>query len=100
MESLHFVTLLRLSITNDKEKIDLLIKRIKRTINRIGVVKEDSNRAIKINTNSIIESQNQIITLAPNIKSIDAPWNEIYEKKAVHPVYVKEDFRIRKKKKQ
>ena len=41
-----------------------------------------------------------VLKLAPKLKSLNEPWKRIYVKKDLHPVYVKENQRIRKKKKE
>ena len=57
-------------------------------------MKEGSIRVIKITTNSL-EERDKVLALAHKLKSSD--WKNIYLKKDLHPVYSRENSRIRRK---
>ena len=91
-------------LTNDTDKVKALIASITQNeqfnvgawdISRIGRPREGSNRAIKIVTTSIDERE-KVLSLAPHLKTQPA-WSKVFMKKDLHPVYAKENQRIRKK---
>ena len=91
-------------ITTDTDKISALITSITHdeqfdvgawTISRIGRAREGSNRAVKITTSSMDE-RDKVLSMAPRLKS-QPTWTKVYVKKDLHPVYAKENQRIRKK---
>ena len=65
-------------------------------INRIGQQRSNQNRLIKMNVKSK-ENRKNILEKAPSLKTSQSPWNKIYLKKDLHPVYIKENQRIHKK---
>ena len=96
------------TLVNDIDKVKVLIGNISEendldvdtwTIDRIGVPRDGSTRAIKVTTNNTDE-RDKVISLAPRLKSCENVWNKVYLKKDVHPVYAKETARIRRKRKE
>ena len=96
------------TLNNDEEKVRYILSEIGDesidadyvngwNVNRIGKVRENSTRAVKIKTRSMEERDN-VLKLAPKMKGLIEPWKKIYLKKDLHPVYVKENQRMRKKK--
>ena len=92
------------ALNNDTDKIRVLIDSIDNDenfdistwdISRIGRVREGYTRAVKIVTTST-EERDKVLSLAPRLKSQPA-WSKVYVKKDLHPVYAKENQRIRKK---
>lgn len=65
-------------------------------IDRIGQVKDNVNRLVKVNVRSKA-SRDKIIEKAPSLKDKNEFWKKIYVKKDVHPVYSKETTRIYRK---
>ena len=63
---------------------------------RIGTVVEGRKRMLKINVGSK-ETRDKICKESKKVKLLPAPWKHIYINKDVHPVYLKENQRIRKK---
>ena len=65
-------------------------------ISRLGKEKRGSTRAVKIVMGSSDE-RDKVLSLAPKLKTSGEVWKKVYVKKDLHPVYVKENQRIRKK---
>ena len=91
-------------ITTDTDKISALITSITHDeqfnvdtweISRIGRARDGSNRAVKITTSSMDE-RDKVLSVASRLKS-QPIWTKVYIKKDLHPVYAKENQRIRKK---
>ena len=91
-------------LTNDTDKIKALIASIAQgehfdvsswEISRIGRPKEGSNRAVKIVTPSS-DVREKVLSIASCLKS-RPKWTKVFIKKDLHPVYAKENQRIRKK---
>lgn len=91
-------------LTNDTDKIKALIASIAQgehfdvsswEISRIGRPKEGSNRAVKIVTPSS-DVREKVLSIASRLKS-RPKWTKVFIKKDLHPVYAKENQRIRKK---
>ena len=94
------------ALDNDNEKMKVIIDAIKGnerfdvdtwTISRIGRARDGSNRAIKIVTTSPDE-RDKVLSLASKLKTQPETWSKVYLKKDLHPVYAKENQRMRKKK--
>ena len=93
------------TLQNDVEKVKVLIDLIAGNehfdvdnwqISRIGQVREGSTRAMKITTTST-EERDKVLPLSSKLKPQPEPWSKVYLKKDLHPVYSKENQRIRKK---
>ena len=93
------------TLQNDEDKVKALIDSIAGNehfdvenwqISRIGQVREGSTRAMKVTTTST-EERDKVLPLSSKLKSQPEPWSKIYIKKDLHPVYSKENQRIRKK---
>ena len=91
-------------LTNDTDKVKALIASIAQgehfdvsswEISRIGRPKEGSNRAVKIVTPSS-DVREKVLSIASRLKS-RPKWTKVFIKKDLHPVYAKENQRIRKK---
>ena len=63
---------------------------------RIGAAVEGKKRVLKINVGSK-ETRDKICKETKKVKLLPAPWKYVYINKDVHPVYLKENQRIRKK---
>ena len=63
---------------------------------RIGAANERKKRLLKVNVGSK-ELRDKISLETKKIKLLPAPWKSVYINKDVHPVYLKENQRIRKK---
>ena len=74
--------------------IDALIDEFEFT--RIGAPAEGKKRVLKINTHSK-NTRDKICQESKKVKLLPAPWKHVYINKDVHPVYLKENQRIRKK---
>ena len=93
------------TLQNDVDKVKVLIDSIAGNehfdvenwqISRIGQVREGSTRAMKVTTTST-EERDKVLPLSSKLKTQPEPWSKIYIKKDLHPVYSKENQRIRKK---
>ena len=94
------------TITTDVGKVRYILGKIGDTtsvdsvdnweITRIGKSRENYNRVVKIKTTSV-EDRDRVLKLASKIKELPDSWKKVYIKKDLHPVYVKENQRIRKK---
>ena len=93
------------ALHNDTEKVKVLIDSIAGNenfdvenwqISRIGQVRQGSTRAMKVVTTSA-EERDKVLPLSSKLKSLPEPWSKVYVKKDLHPVYSKENQRIRKK---
>lgn len=93
------------TLHNDTNKVKVLIKSIAGNenfdvenwqISRIGQVRQGSTRAMKVVTTSA-EEREKVLPLSSKLKSLPEPWSKVYVKKDLHPVYSKENRRIRKK---
>ena len=62
---------------------------------RIGQIKENATRLVKVNVGSKV-TRDLILQKAPSLKKKEL-WGRIYVKKDVHPVYSKETSRIYRK---
>ena len=62
-------------------------------ISRIGVPKGNANRLIKVNMGSKLK-RDGILEKSSTLKQKATPWNKIYVKKDVHPVYTRENQRL------
>ena len=65
-------------------------------IERIGRPRNGYNRVIKVKLASTKE-RNDFIQNAKILKTLNEPWKNIFIKKDLHPVYITENNRIRKK---
>ena len=94
-------------LANDVSKVKYLIKLIRCNyftveeieqfgIERIGKQRTGYNRIVKIKLHST-DHRNAFMENAKNLKTLNDHWNKIYIKKDLHPVYVNENTRIRKK---
>ena len=63
---------------------------------RIGIPAEGKKRLLKINVGNK-ETRDKICKETKKVKLLPAPWKYVYINKDVHPVYLKENQRIRKK---
>ena len=63
---------------------------------RIGQVKDNVTRLVKVNVRSK-DTRDKILEKAPGLKDKSELWKKIYVKKDVHPVYSKETSRIYRK---
>ena len=63
---------------------------------RIGQIKENATRLVKVNVGSKV-TRDLILQKAPSLKNKNELWGRIYVKKDVHPVYSKETSRIYRK---
>ena len=63
---------------------------------RIGTPTDGRKRLLKINVGSK-ETRDKICNESKKVKLLPAPWKFVYINKDVHPVYLKENQRIRKK---
>ena len=63
---------------------------------RIGTQTDGRKRVLKINVSSK-ENRDKICKESKKVKLLPAPWKYVYINKDVHPVYLKENQRIRKK---
>ena len=63
---------------------------------RLGAAVEGKKRVIKINVGTK-ETRDKICKETKKVKLLPAPWKYVYINKDVHPVYLKENQRIRKK---
>ena len=45
----------------------------------------------------MMQGRDKVLPLSSKIKSLPEPWSKVYLKKDLHPVYSKENQRIRKK---
>ena len=65
-------------------------------ISRLGKTRQGSNRAIKIKLPSMKE-RDEFLKGGNKLKTLSEPWKKIYIKKYLHPVYIQENTRMRKK---
>ena len=65
-------------------------------ISRIGQPRPNRSRLIKMNVKSK-EVRKSILEKSPSLKTSNPPWNKVFVKKDLHPVYIKENQRIHKK---
>ena len=63
---------------------------------RIGIPAEGKKRVLKINVGTK-DRRDKICKESKKVKLLPAPWKLVYINKDVHPVYMKENKRIRKK---
>jgi hypothetical protein len=63
---------------------------------RIGIPNERKRRLLKVNVGSKA-TRDKICEETRKIKLLPAPWKSVYINKDVHPVYLKENQRVRKK---
>ena len=63
---------------------------------RIGQPRNNSIRLIKVNMKHK-NRRDAVIEKSPRLKTKTPPWNKVYVKKDVHPVYSKENSRLYKK---
>ena len=63
---------------------------------RIGTPADGKKRILKINVGTK-ETRDKICKESKKVKLLPAPWKHVYINKDVHPVYLKENQRIRKK---
>ena len=63
---------------------------------RLGAAVEGKKRVLKINVGTK-EKRDKICKETKKVKLLPAPWKYVYINKDVHPVYLKENQRIRKK---
>ena len=63
---------------------------------RIGAAAERKKRVLKINVGTK-ETRDKICKETKKVKLLPTPWKYVYINKDVHPVYLKENQRIRKK---
>ena len=63
---------------------------------RIGAPADGKKRVLKINVGTK-DSRDKICKESKKVKLLPAPWKYVYINKDVHPVYMKENQRIRKK---
>lgn len=91
-------------LRNDKDKIKQLFKNIKipnetikeidtYEISRLGQAKTNYNRIIKVNMKSK-DKRDTIVNSANLLRDLPVPWNKIYAKKDMHPVYLRENSRL------
>ena len=102
----EMITAENTNLADDKEKLKTLLHNI--GINdmdaeidtfeytRIGVANERKRRLLKVNVGSK-DTRDKICVETKKIKLLPAPWKSIYINKDVHPVYLKENQRVRKK---
>ena len=65
-------------------------------ISRLGKPRPGANRTIKIKLAST-KDRNEFLKDGYKLKALEDPWKKIYIKKDLHPVYIQENTRIRKK---
>ena len=97
------------SVETDRDKVQALVSVIQNPnetfdteswrIERIGNPRPGFVRAIKIVTPSS-EERDKLLRAAPKVKEQPEPWNKVYLKKDLHPVYSQENARIRKRRKE
>ena len=63
---------------------------------RIGKERPNFKRLLKVRLPTV-ELRNVILENAKKLKTVSDPWNQVYIKKDLHPVYQKENKRIYKK---
>ena len=94
-------------LTEEKEKIKRLLEVMEVEADvlanvdafecsRIGQIKENATRLVKVNVGSKV-TRDLILQKAPSLKNKNELWGRIYVKKDVHPVYSKETSRIYRK---
>ena len=64
-------------------------------ISRIGQPRSNQTRLIKLNVKSK-DIRKIILEKAPSLKNYEVSWNKVYLKKDLHPVFIKENQKIRK----
>ena len=96
------------TLVNDEEKVTSLFNEMgipegtvdfseeEVEISRIGVPKGNANRLIKVNLKSK-SKRDAVLEKSSTLKQKTAPWNKVYVKKDLHPVYTKENQRLYKK---
>ena len=95
-----------IELADDKDKFKYLIHKIGINdidaqiddfeFSRLGLPADGKKRVLKINVGTK-ESRDKICKETKKIKLLPAPWKHVYINKDVHPVYLKENQRIRKK---
>ena len=94
-------------LRTDKEKIqtlfeimdvgtDVLASTDEFEYTRIGQIRDNSTRLVKVNVRSKI-TRDKILDKSPSLKGKSELWKKIYVKKDVHPVYSKETSRVYRK---
>ena len=94
-------------LTEEKEKIKRLLEVMEVEADvlanvdafecsRIGQIKENATRLVKVNVGSKV-TRDLILQKAPSLKHKNELWGRVYVKKDVHPVYSKETSRIYRK---
>ena len=93
-------------IENDNDKVKAMLSVITQdeeplnvddwNVSRLGKPRQGGTRALKIVTNST-EERDKILAVASKLKTAADTWKKVYIKKDLHPVYIKENNRIRKK---
>ena len=95
------------TLTNDEEKVKSLFDEMgvpenaiddpdELEITRIGERKGNSIRLIKVNLKSK-PKRDAVLEKSSTLKQKAAPWNKVYVKKDLHPVYTRENQRLYKK---
>ena len=95
------------TLTNDEEKVKSLFNVMgipgdtidiseELEISRIGEQKGNAIRLIKVNLKSKLK-RDAVLEKSSTLKQKAAPWNKIYVKKDLHPVYTRENQRLYKK---
>ena len=94
------------TIENDTDKVSTMLSIISQDeqnfnvnewdISRIGKPRQGGTRALKIIMSSP-EERDDVLSIASKLKTAGDTWKKVYIKKDLHPVYIKENNRIRKK---
>ncbi len=98
------ITINDVTYEKDEQKIEALFKIIGiplpqgYIIMRLGKANEKFHRTMKVNVISK-DNRDAIMKTTNKLKGADAPWNNIYIKKDLHPALVQENHRLRIKKK-
>ena len=100
------ITVGEVELTNDIDKVEIILKEIgvedithqnvaEFQYTRIGEPVAEQNRYLKVNVHNK-EIRDKIIEKSPALKTMNEPLKKIFINKDTHPVYLKENKRLRK----